>query len=324
MGEAHKDRTESAYRPAIPGGKRPLSTFPPGVTLECPSPEAAMNHIRRLAAALLFALASPGTAPAADGPLFDAHVHYRPAMMASISPAEAGRSLAEAGIDGALILTSEATTFRRLDAASAARLVPFLDISRRLGRKTDWMHVEGVAERAREWLEADEGVDWAGIGELHIRAGDRFAPAFEALLHLAVERHLVVMIHGDPAVIDHAYTVAPEVRILWAHAGTYPYPPLLDDYLRRYPNLAADLSMRNPTLTDADGRLKDIWFELLTRHADRFLVGTDTFSANRWEKYGRIVTTTRTWLADLPPEVAEALARENAAQRFPRPPPTRP
>lgn len=276
-----------------------------------------MTLVRRLATALLLALGTPGIAPATDGSLFDAHVHYRPAMAASIAPETAADSLAEAGVQGALILTPDADTFRRLATASEARLVPFLDISRRLDRKTDWMHADDLVERVRERLADEEGVDWAGIGELHIRAGDRFAPAFEALLALAAERDLPLMIHGDPAVIDHAFTVEPEVRILWAHAGTYAYPPLLDDYLRRHPNLVADLSMRNATVTDDDGRLKDAWFELLTRHPERFLVGVDTFSANRWTEYGRIVTATRTWLADLPPAVADALGRENAARLFP-------
>ena len=274
-----------------------------------------MTLVRRLAAALLLALVALSPA-AAEGPLFDAHVHYRAAIADAVSPEDAARHLAEAGVDGALILATDAATFHRLAAASEARLVPFLDISRRLGRKADWMDTDGLAERARAWLEADEGVEWAGLGELHIRAEDRFAPAFEALLHLAVERDLVVMIHGDPAVIDHAYTVAPEVRIVWAHAGTYPYPPLLDDYLARHPNLVADLSMRNPSLTDGEGHLKAEWFELLTRHADRFLVGMDTFSVNRWTEYGRIVAATRGWLDQLPPEVADALARGNARRLF--------
>jgi predicted TIM-barrel fold metal-dependent hydrolase len=277
-----------------------------------------MTLARRLAAALLLALTAQSPAVATQAPLFDAHVHYRDTMADAVPPQDAARHLAEAGVDGALILATDATTFRRLSDASGAHLFPFLDLSRRLGRKTDWMHAEDLVQRARQALAAEGGVEWDGIGELHIRAKDRFAPAFEALLHLAAERGLPLMIHGDPAVIDHAYTVEPEVRIIWAHAGTYAYPPLLDDYLTRHPNLMADLSMRNPTLTDDEGRLREAWFELLTRHADRFLVGMDTFSVNRWTEYGRIVAATRGWLADLPPEVADALGCENARRLFPK------
>ncbi|MFW6349624.1 MAG: amidohydrolase family protein [Thiohalospira sp.] len=268
---------------------------------------------------LLLALVVTAGPVAAEEPLFDAHLHYHPAIAASVSAEEAGAALDGAGVEGALVLVPEAALLRRLEAASEARLLPFLDLSRRLGRKNDWMHAEDLVQRARERLDAEGAPAWRGIGELHIRAEDRFAPAFEGLLALAAERDLPLMIHGDPAVIDHAYTVEPEVRIVWAHAGTYAYPPLLDDYLTRHPNLVADLSMRNPALTDDEGHLKEAWFELLTRHADRFLVGMDTFSARRWAEYEGIVTTTRRWLDQLPPEVADALARGNAQRLFSTP-----
>jgi hypothetical protein len=38
---------------------------------------------------------------------------------------------------------------------------------------------------------------------------------------------------------------APEATVIWTHAGAYPYPPPLRDYLRRYPGLYIDLSVRD-------------------------------------------------------------------------------
>jgi len=70
------------------------------------------------------------------------------------------------------------------------------------------------------------------------------------------------------------------------------------------------------------GTLDPRWRELLARHSGRFMVGTDTwtvggtFTGNeRWDAYADIVTGIRAWLAQLPTDVAEAIAYRNA-ERF--------
>ncbi len=52
------------------------------------------------------------------------------------------------------------------------------------------------------------------------------------------------------------------------------------------------------------------------RHADRFMIGTDTYVPSRWDIYGALIDEHRRWLARLPPTVAEAIAHGNAARRF--------
>jgi predicted TIM-barrel fold metal-dependent hydrolase len=254
-------------------------------------------------------------AASAAPPVFDAHLHYRPAMLETFDIADVSRSLASNNVQSALIMAPEGELIRRLQAGTQARIVPFLEMSRRLGRKMDWMYTEDLADRIATLLDASE-VQWQGLGEFHIQADDRFAPGFEALLELAVARDLPVMIHGDPAVIDHAYAIQPEVRILWAHAGSYAYPPLVEDYLERHPRMNMDLSMRNPRI-NPDGQIDGAWFELFLNHPDRFMIGVDTFSASRWARFTEVMDQTRAWLDQLPADVARAIAFENAERLFP-------
>jgi outer membrane protein assembly factor BamE (lipoprotein component of BamABCDE complex) len=50
---------------------------------------------------------------------------------------------------------------------------------------------------------------------------------------------------------------------------------------------------------------------------DRFLLGTDTFTPERWYYVPEHARWSRAWLADLPPEVAERIAYKNGEALFP-------
>jgi hypothetical protein len=67
-----------------------------------------------------------------------------------------------------------------------------------------------------------------------------------------------------------------------------------------------------------DGHLKPEWRRLLLRHSDRFVIGSDTWINERWERYGEIMAWYRGWLAELPTDVARAIAWTNAEGLFPR------
>jgi len=276
----------------------------------------SMHH--RLHRSLLGAtlgLALPFTVASAEPPIFDAHLHYRPAVAETFGISDVGRTLASNDVRSAIVMSTEGGLIRRLQAGSDTRIVPFLEVSHRLGKKMDWMHVEDLGARIADMLDESD-VAWRGLGEFHILADDRFGPGFEQLLDLAVARDLTIMIHGDPAVIDHAYATHPEVRILWAHAGSYAYPPLVQDYLERHPRMNMDLSMRNPRINPG-GQIDDDWFELFLTHPDRFMIGVDTFTTTRWEQYTHLKDETRAWLDQLPDNVARAIAFENGERLFP-------
>jgi predicted TIM-barrel fold metal-dependent hydrolase len=116
-------------------------------------------------------------------------------------------------------------------------------------------------------------------------------------------------------VIDSVYEHSPDARVIWAHAGAYPYPRLLHDYLARYPRLYIDLSVRNERIAP-DGELDPEWENLLWEYPERFMVGVDTFSIERWRQYGIVATRIRKWLSQLPEDIASGIAHDNAANVF--------
>ena len=62
--------------------------------------------------------------------------------------------------------------------------------------------------------------------------------------------------------------------------------------------------------------LDPAWREVLIRHAGRFMVGTDTYVAERWREYEGLVADHRAWLSSLPRDVAEMIAYKNAVKLF--------
>jgi hypothetical protein len=64
------------------------------------------------------------------------------------------------------------------------------------------------------------------------------------------------------------------------------------------------------------GKLCPEWRQLLLEYPDRFLVGSDTWVNQRWQAYDDLMKGYRTWLGDLPPDVARRIAWDNAASLF--------
>ncbi len=119
-------------------------------------------------------------------------------------------------------------------------------------------------------------------------------------------------------------------RIVWAHAGT--------DFLgTRTPGIQRELLSRNPNLfmslrlnagrpapffaLDADKKLKPSWLALLRDFPDRFVIGTDAFhrseSGARHGPDDEALQNYRAALAQMPPELANAVAHGNAERIYP-------
>jgi hypothetical protein len=54
------------------------------------------------------------------------------------------------------------------------------------------------------------------------------------------------------------------------------------------------------------------WREAFVEFPDRFMVGTDTFTPERWYYVTEHASWTRAWLADLPSDLAQRIAWRNA------------
>lgn len=259
---------------------------------------------------LCLILTLPGVS--GDGPLFDAHLHYSARDAAHYSPPQILVKLDRAKVRYAVVTGTPSSHTLKLYQYAPERIVPLLGIYRRQTDKATWSNDEGLPARIESELAAG---GWRGIGELHIFAKDRHSPVFRRIVEIASRRGLPLLIHADPAVIDIVYDIAPSQSVIWAHAGTYPYPDLVADYLQRYAELRIDLSVRDERIAPG-GVISDDWYELFVRFPNRFMVGVDTYSTSRWSNFESVVATTRHWLSQLPDDVAKQLAYDNAAALF--------
>jgi predicted TIM-barrel fold metal-dependent hydrolase len=78
--------------------------------------------------------------------------------------------------------------------------------------------------------------------------------------------------------------------------------------------LTAELSYRTDIASGA--KVSPAWRPLLVQYPDRFLLGSDTWTNERWSSYGRIIDDYRAWLDDLSRETAERLLWGNGARMF--------
>jgi len=260
-----------------------------------------------LCAGLLWSLSA-----AAATPLFDVHLHYDADQRASLPPAEVLRLLESHDIEHAVVTSTPPGNALELARLAPERIVPFLNVYESRADKARWMHDPDLPDRVREQL--DNG-DYRGLGELHIFARDRNSPVLRELIQIAAAHDLVLMIHGDLAIIDRIFAIDPSARVLWAHLGADPDPTVLRAALARHPHgLFIDTSVRDQRFLDEQGRLRPTWRALFVAHPNRFVVGVDTYSPQRWDRFGEVTTTIHRWLDQLPPSVAERIGRQNARE----------
>ena len=244
--------------------------------------------------------------------LFDTHVHYNAEHAAHYPPELIISILDQNTISHAVVTSNPPEHVKLLQLYAPERIIPLLGVYEKDGDKEKWTQDTSLPGRIEEQLKQG---GWRGIGELHLFADDRHSPVFQRIIELAGRYRIPLMLHTDPAVIDTLYEIAPEQPVIWAHAGAFPYPDLLADYLRRYPALSVDLSVRDDRIAP-NGRISDDWYELFINYPDRFMIGIDTYSLSRWRGYAEVAAAIRQWTRQLPEEVAEKLTSLNAAALF--------
>lgn len=277
-------------------------------------------RIRILLTALFVSLSNQAVA---DNklPLIDAHSHYSKADTENFSPKEIIEILDANQVKKILITGTPNSGTDQLYNFAPERIIPFLNVYRTKADKANWMHRNETVVEAKQALQS--GI-YQGIGELHIFAKDKMSPVLQGLVELAQQHRLPILIHGDAEVIEEVFRINRNAKILWAHLGTRPQIELLQAMLDKYPNnLFIDTSVRDKkflgnlqTNGPTPNKLRPQWHDFLVKNQDRVLVAVDTFSVNRWKTYQKVVTDIQTWLADLPPEVANKIAFRNAEHFF--------
>lgn len=202
----------------------------------------------------------------------------------------------------------------------------------------------------RRLLEMDPGF-WKGLGEVFTRHDDLTAlisgdvprannEAMYRVYALAEEFDLPVMVHSNITSkrermplyleeIEDPLRYFPNVRFIWAHAGTskelHRHQDKLDflfDTVKRmletYPNLYIDLSwtVLDPYLLNEQGAANAQWVELVSDFPDRFMLGSDVVgSFKNMDKY---LNGFIPFLDALPEEVAHKVSRDNFLAVLPR------
>ncbi len=287
-----------------------------------------------LAAIVLMAFGVSVHAADYTGPLFDAHLHYNEeawnGKLGPHSPTDVLARMQRNGIkaivsnsrpnDGTKILASLPETRK-----AGVAVVPFIRLYRNRADYDNWFRDDTIydmvlAEFAKG-VGGDQAGPYRGIGEFHLYdSANATQPVARKLMAFAEDKNLAVLAHVDDAAIDLLMANTPskgqKIRLIWAHTGIGGAPVArVDALLAKYPLLMGELSYR-PGLTCADGKLCPEWRALLLKYPGRFLIGSDTWVVQRWLYYDDLMKGYRTWLGDLPPEVARQIAWNNAAGIF--------
>ena len=249
---------------------------------------------------------APGAVRAADLPLFDAHIHYSHDAWDLVPPKQAVSILRQAGLRGALVSSSDDEGTQKLAAEAPDLIVPELRPYRSRGEIGSWMKDPSVVGYLEQRLATFR---YVGIGEFHLYGADADLPVPRRMVALAKEYGLLLHAHSDVDCIDRLLLQWPEARILWAHSG-FDRPEAVQAVLRRHPRLWCDLAFRGD---HASGPTVDpAWRAAFDEFPDRFMVGTDTFTPERWHDIPVHAASSRAWLASLPPALAEGIAWRNA------------
>ena len=274
-----------------------------------PARRWACRHL--FPAALLAALlAPPVLAAEASLLLFDAHLHYSHDAWERLPPKQAVALMRQAGLQRAMVSSSSDEGTQLLFDEAPDLVLPVLRPYRTRSETATWLNDPSVVAHLEQRLAKYR---YVAIGEYHVFGADADSAVMRRVVQLARQHGLALHSHSDADAIERQFKQDPQARILWAHAG-FDVPEKVREMLRKHPRLAVDLAYRSDHAPG--GRLDPAWRALITELPDRFLLGTDTFTPERWYYVGEHARLARQWLSDLPRDVAERVAFGNGERLF--------
>jgi hypothetical protein len=279
----------------------------PGLRNAVPMSGPLLPARRRIVAAL-------GLAPwlgrransAAALPIFDAHVHYSYDAVELVPPKQAAALLRAAGLKGAFVSSSDDRGTQLLMAEAPDLVVPELRPYRTRADTSGWAQEPAVVAYVEERLKRYR---YVGLGEFHLYGEQAELAVPRRLVALAREYGLVLHAHSDADAVQRLFRQWPDARVLWAHAG-FDRPDAVAAMLARHPRLWCDMAFRSDHASG--GELDSAWRAAFDAWPDRFMLGSDTFTPERWHYIGPHAQWSREWLATVPPILAEKLAWRNA------------
>jgi hypothetical protein len=266
-----------------------------------------------------------------NGPLFDAHLHYNDEATAGPHPlSDVLARIQRNGVKG-ILANSRPNDGSKALAADKSRgdlqVVPFIRLYRNRADYDSWFKDDTIytlvqTEYAQGAVPASpSAAPYKGIGEFHLYdSANANGPVAKKLMAFAEEKNLAVLAHVDDTAIDLLMANAPskgqKLKLIWAHTSIGGAPASrIDALFGKYPSLMGELSYR-PGLTCEGGKLCPEWRALMLKYPGRFMIGSDTWVNQRWQYYDELMQGYRTWLGDLPPDVARKIAWGNGAALF--------
>jgi hypothetical protein len=270
-----------------------------------------IRHRGRLALLILgLGLTLLGTPARGQGdlPIFDTHLHYSRDAWDAYPVAVVFGLLDRGGIRRAFVSSSPDEGTVMLYEAAPDRIVPVLRPYRERGELGSWHRDASVPPYLEGRLRRPI---YKGIGEFHLYGAEAGSPVIRQVVELARRHKLFLHCHCDAEAIDVLAGLAPDLTVLWAHAGMSSGPDVIGPLLARHPRLSVELALRSHDVASG-GRLDPAWRALFSQYPDRFMVGTDTWVPSRWPQVPDVQDTARAWLRQLPPDLARRIASENA------------
>ena len=259
---------------------------------------------------VLFAGTVTLPAVAAELPIFDAHLHYSHDAWSVVPPKEAIALLRKAGLRRALVSSSNDDGNQQLYAEAPDLILPSLRPYRVRGEIASWIRDDSVVTYLEQRLAKHS---YVAIGEFHLYGADADLPVPRRMVQLARQYKLLLHAHSDADAIERLFTQWPQARILWAHSG-FDQPERLREMLKKHPNLWCDLAFR--TDHGSGGKVSPEWRAVFLEFPDRFMVGTDSYTPERWPYVVEHANWSRAWLKELPADVAERIAYRNGEAVF--------
>ncbi len=251
-----------------------------------------------------------------DLPIFDAHMHYKKPAWEAYPVKTVIELMDKSGVAMALVSSTPDEGTIRLWEYAPKRIVAELRPYHGNAGSGNWTKSPGMLEYLQNRLKS---YDHEGIGEFHVHnidVADR--PLLNAVAGMAKARNIPVHIHSGAAPVRLFYELEPALTVIWAHAGMTEPADVVGAMLDTYPTLYADTSYRERDILAGNDDLDPQWRAVIMRHADRLMIGTDTWVNAQWDDYAGLIALNRLWLSKLPRDVAERIAYRNAAGLFGR------
>ena len=258
------------------------------------------------AAALAASLGATAALAQAPRPVIDVHIHYSQDAWAMLPPPEAIKVLRQAGLKKAFVSSSSDDGTQLLYKAAPDLIVPVLRPYRSRGETGSWTNDPTIIQHVEARLKANT---YAGLGEFHAYGADADTPVMQRMIELAKERRIFLHAHSDADAVERMFKHNPEALVLWAHSG-FEQVGMVRDMVTRHKTLWADVAHRNDHAPS--GTLDPTWRQLFVDFPERFMVGTDTYTPERWHYVVEHAAYSRKWLAQLPAQLADNIAYRNA------------